>query len=164
MSAADATPRMCDASGILSGDPGMSADAVPPVCDASLHDSATMPYAGLSAVSVGSVSHTVTRMSYRTDGMLSAVSVGSVSHTITRMSDASGTLSGDAAVSANATVSHSIARMSDASGVLSGNTGMSVCTGCVPDEALSDVGRLSYVIAAALSGSDSSRPLWWRAR
>src|SRR5258707_7767814 len=116
MSAPDATARMCDASGILSGDPGMSTDAVSPVCDASLHDSATMPYAGLSAVSVGSVSHTVTRMSYRTDGMLSANASDSVSHAIARVSDAAEPLSGDAAVSANDSdsVSHALTRMCDA--------------------------------------------------
>jgi len=179
MSTTNTIAWMSDASGILSGDAGVSANTVSSMPIANLSADA-----GVSADASRSVSHTITRMSYRTDGMLSADSDSSVSHTTTRvsdrtdgmlsgdsdssvpdtiawMSDASGILSGDGVMSADTSlaVPHTVAGLSDASGVLSGDGVMSVSAGRVSDEA-----GLSHVIAAILSGGDSGRSLWWRAR
>jgi hypothetical protein len=175
----DTIARLSDASGALSGDAGVSANTVSSMPIANLSADA-----GVSADASRSVSHTITRVSYRTDGMLSADSDSSVSHTTTRvsyrtdgmlsgdsdssvpdtiawMSDASGILSGDGVMSADTSlaVPHTVAGLSDASGVLSGDGVMSVSAGRVSDEA-----GLSHVIAAILSGGDSGRSLWWRAR
>jgi hypothetical protein len=175
----DAIARMSDASGILPGDPGMSADAVssmpianlsgdagvsPDTSRAVSHTITRMSYRTdgmLSADSDRSVSHTITRMSYGTDGMLSGNSDSAVSDTIARMSDASGILSGDGVMSADTSlaVPHTVARLSDASGVLSGDGVMSISAGRVSDKA-----GLSHVIAAVLSGGDTGRSLWWWAR
>jgi len=92
------------------------------------------------------------------DAGMSANAGGCVPDTIARMSNAAGILSGDRVMS------HPIARMSDAAGVLSGNGVMSVSAERMSDETLSDLAGLSHVIAAVLSGGDAGRPLWGRAR
>ena len=126
--------------GMSAADATVSADASTSMCDAGLHDSATMPYAGVSADAFGCVSYTIAGMSDASgilsgDAAVSANARGCVSDTIARMSNASGVLSGDATMSANARgcVSDTIARMSNASGILSRDRVMSHTIARLPD-------------------------------